>query len=63
MVMPKQKDMSQEVVGSNPIASKVFFIREISVKAYLYDHLAVEFVHCMFELNNVSSDKCTTNSY
>ena len=61
MVMPKQKDMSQKVVGSNPIADNICF-REIAGKACLYDHLAVEFVHCMFELNNVSRDKCTTNS-
>ena len=42
-VMPRQKDMSQKLGYSNSVGGKIF-----KKFLYLYNHLSVEYVHCVF---------------
>ena len=49
--MYRQEVTSRKVLGSNPGYNKKKNYREISVKVYLYDHLAMEFVHYSCEIH------------
>ena len=42
--MARQEDMSQKVEDLNHSAGKIFFLVK-SLLVYLFDHLAVDFVH------------------
>ena len=43
-VMARQEDMSQKVEDLNHSAGKIFFLMK-TLLLYLFDHLAVDFVH------------------